>query len=47
MHWSRWGDPDEAGPLSESARGLVDAFLGTTETPAGSTEEVRLSEPLA
>jgi alkyldihydroxyacetonephosphate synthase len=47
MHWSRWGDPDEAGPLSESARGLVDAFLGTTETPAVSPGEVRLSDPLA
>ena len=47
MHWSRWGDPDEAGPLSESARGLVDAFLGTTETPSVAPEAVRLSEPLA
>ena len=34
MHWSRWGDPAEAGPLSESAFALVDAFIGTSETPA-------------
>jgi alkyldihydroxyacetonephosphate synthase len=47
MHWSRWGDPDEAGPLSDSAHALVDAFLGTTATPAVAPEDVRLSEPLA
>jgi len=46
MHWSRWGDPAEAGPLPESAFALVDAFLGTSETPAVAPEEVRLSEPL-
>ena len=34
MHWSRWGDPAQAGPLSESAFALVDAFIGTSETPA-------------
>jgi alkyldihydroxyacetonephosphate synthase len=47
MHWSRWGDPDEAGPLTESAFGLVDSFIGTSETPAGDLSDVRLSEPLA
>ena len=47
MHWSRWGDPAEAGPLPESARALVDAFLGTTETPAVDPAQVRLSDPLA
>src|ERR1700759_2502691 len=47
MHWSRWGDPAEAGPLSDSAFGLVDAFIGTSETPAIDPSEVRLSEPLA
>jgi alkyldihydroxyacetonephosphate synthase len=47
MHWSRWGDPAQAGPLAESARALVDAFIGTTDTPAVAPEEVRLSEPLA
>ena len=46
MHWSRWGDPAEAGPLSESAFALVDAFIGTSETPAVDPAEVRLSEPL-
>jgi alkyldihydroxyacetonephosphate synthase len=46
MHWSRWGDPAQAGPLPESAFDLVDAFLGTSETPAVAPEEVRLSEPL-
>ncbi len=47
MHWSRWGDPAQAGPLPESAFALVDAFLGTAETPAVEPGEVRLSEPLA
>src|SRR4051794_5963702 len=47
MHWSRWGDPAHAGPLPESAFALVDAFLGTSETPAVAPEDVRLSEPLA
>ncbi len=47
MHWSRWGDPAEAAPLSESAFGLVDAFLGTSPTPAVDPADVRLSEPLA
>jgi alkyldihydroxyacetonephosphate synthase len=47
MHWSRWGDPAQAGPLSESAFALVDAFIGTSETPAVDPADVRLSEPLA
>jgi alkyldihydroxyacetonephosphate synthase len=47
MHWSRWGDPAQAGPLPESAFALVDAFLGTADTPAVAPEDVRLSEPLA
>ena len=46
MHWSRWGDPAEAGPLSESAFALVDAFIGTTETPAVRPDDVRLSAVL-
>ncbi|GAB3262551.1 FAD-binding oxidoreductase [Alteromonas gracilis] len=45
MHWSRWGDPAAATPLSESAHGLVDLFLGTHETPAVAPEDVRLGEP--
>jgi alkyldihydroxyacetonephosphate synthase len=47
MHWSRWGDPAQAGPLPEGALALVDAFLGTADTPAVTPDEVRLSEPLA
>ena len=47
MHWSRWGDPARAVPLSESAFGLVDAFLGTTDTPAVDPATVVLSAPLA
>ncbi len=46
MHWSRWGDPAQAGPLSESAFDLVDAFLGTSPSPAVSPEQVRLSAAL-
>ena len=46
MHWSRWGDPAEAGPLPESTRALVDAFLGTRDTPADDPADVHLSEPL-
>ncbi|MCZ4499739.1 MAG: linked oxidase domain protein [Marmoricola sp.] len=47
MHWSRWGNPDLAGPLPESAFALVDAFIGTRDTPAVDLADVRLSEPLA
>lgn len=47
MHWSRWGDPGQAGPLGEAAFGLVDAFIGTSDTPAVALSDVRLSEPLA
>jgi alkyldihydroxyacetonephosphate synthase len=46
MHWSRWGDPAQAGPLPDAAFALVDAFLGTSDTPAVAPEDVRLSEPL-
>ena len=46
MHWSRWGDPERAGPLPESARALVDAFIGTADTPAVDHADVRLSDPL-
>ncbi|HET7682037.1 MAG TPA: FAD-binding oxidoreductase [Marmoricola sp.] len=47
MHWSRWGDPNEAGPLPDKARELVDAFVGTSDTPAVDPEDVRLSEELS
>jgi alkyldihydroxyacetonephosphate synthase len=46
MHWSRWGDPAQESPLSESAFGLVDAFIGTSETPAVDPASVRLSPVL-
>jgi alkyldihydroxyacetonephosphate synthase len=46
MHWSRWGNPAEAGPLAESAFALVDTFIGTRETPAVDPADVRLTEPL-
>ncbi|MET3962018.1 alkyldihydroxyacetonephosphate synthase [Marmoricola sp. OAE513] len=46
MHWSRWGDPEHAGPLAESAFALVDTFIGTSDTPAVPAEDVRLSDPL-
>ena len=34
MHPQRWGDPAEAQPLPDTVRGLVDAFVGTRDTPA-------------
>ncbi|MCW2821212.1 MAG: linked oxidase domain protein [Marmoricola sp.] len=47
MHWSRWGDPAQAAPLTESAFALVDAFIGTSDTPAVDPADVTLSAPLA
>ena len=47
MHWSRWGDPHQAGPVSDSVRGLIDMFLGASDTPAVEAEAVELSTPLA
>ena len=46
MHWSRWGDPNEAAPVSDSVRGLIDMFLGASDTPAVSPEQVSLSPAL-
>jgi alkyldihydroxyacetonephosphate synthase len=46
MHWARWGDPDEAGPLPDEARALVDAFVGTRDAATVDPEDVQLSEPL-
>ena len=46
MHWSRWGDPAMAAPLPDAAHALVDAFIGTTDTPAVAPDEVRLTDPL-
>lgn len=34
MHPHRWGDPAEAAALPDSVRGLVDAVVGTRDTPA-------------
>ena len=45
MHWSRWGDPDRAEPVSENVRGLVEAFLGPLrERPAVPEAEVQLPD---
>src|SRR5689334_10810717 len=46
MHWSRWGDPARATPLPESARALVDAFVGTREVATVAPSQVRLGDPL-
>lgn len=43
MHPQRWGDPTEAEALPENVRGLVDAFVGTRDTPAAS--DVSLPAP--
>lgn len=43
MHPQRWGDPAHAAPLPASTRGLVDAFLGTRDTPA--SDGATLPEP--
>jgi alkyldihydroxyacetonephosphate synthase len=46
MHWSRWGDPGHAVPLSDAARGLVEAAFGPVEdTPSAALEDLRLPEP--
>ncbi|HSX66843.1 FAD-binding oxidoreductase [Nocardioides sp.] len=43
MHPQRWGNPAEASSLPDSVRALVDAFVGTRDTPAVS--EVALPAP--
>jgi alkyldihydroxyacetonephosphate synthase len=46
MHWARWGDPAQAAPLPEAARGLVEmAFGPATEHPTAPLDDVRLPEP--
>ncbi|HSE71217.1 MAG TPA: FAD-binding oxidoreductase [Nocardioidaceae bacterium] len=45
MHWSRWGDPDRAQPLPDTARGLVELAFGLEEKPSVALEQVRLPEP--
>src|SRR4051812_49571450 len=43
MHWARWGDPAQAAPLSDDARGLVElAFGGSTARPTTPLADVRL-----
>ncbi len=45
MHWARWGDPAEAHPLPEAARGLVEmAFGPAAEQATTPLDEVRLPE---
>lgn len=44
MHWSRWGDPAKARPVSDELRGLVEAFLGpVVERPSVELAEVELA----
>ena len=43
MHWARWGDPAEAAPLPEAARGLVELAFG----PAVEHPTTPLAEGLA
>ncbi|MGZ4483254.1 MAG: FAD-binding oxidoreductase, partial [Nocardioidaceae bacterium] len=43
MHWARWGDPAEAAPVPEAARGLVElAFGPADERPLTALADVRL-----
>jgi alkyldihydroxyacetonephosphate synthase len=43
MHWARWGDPAEAAPLPEAARGLVElAFGPVVEHPTTPLADVTL-----
>jgi alkyldihydroxyacetonephosphate synthase len=45
-HWARWGDPDLAQPLPDSARGLVEAAFGPlVDRPTVDLAAVRLPEP--
>jgi alkyldihydroxyacetonephosphate synthase len=46
MHWSRWGDPALAAPISAELRELVEAFLGPLrDRPAVDPDAVRLPAP--
>jgi alkyldihydroxyacetonephosphate synthase len=46
MHWSRWGDPAQAGPLPEAAQALVAAaFDPEAAPPAVDLEAVHLPAP--
>lgn len=46
MHWARWGDPAEAKPLPETARGLVEMAFGPAQAQdTVPLADVRLPEP--
>ena len=46
MHWARWGDPAEAGPLPAATHELVElAFGPAREQAAVALDEVTLPEP--
>ena len=40
MHWSRWGDPAEAGPLPEATRALVELGLRPARRAAPAVADV-------
>lgn len=42
MHWARWGDPERACELPESAYALVDAAFGTRDRRATDLDALRL-----
>ena len=45
MHWSRWGDPAQAKPVSDSMRELLELFVGgIEERPAVALDQVRLPD---
>ena len=45
MHWARWGDPAKAHPVSDSMRGLVEAFVGpVVERPSVAADAVVLPD---
>ena len=46
MHWARWGDPEAARPLADSAHDLVElAFGPSAEQATTPLPDVRLPEP--
>ncbi len=46
MHWSRWGDPALATPVSPAMRELVEAFLGPVrDRPAVEPDAVEMPAP--
>ncbi|MGZ4592292.1 MAG: FAD-binding oxidoreductase [Actinomycetes bacterium] len=46
MHWARWGDPAQAGPLPDAVRGLVETVFGPhVPQPVTALEAVTLPPP--